>query len=424
MRLHSHKHREALELIMRTLEQHKSSTITLRKIKAHASHIGNEMVDAGAKYAANCKAEEHDLLFPADPAPGYAKGRYWIYNTKNPGSPTALKITRGPQQTQAQLPKSICDLRQSLADHMHDVHKLGKSNTDSIYYRAWQGTRPCANPTLSNSFFQSASHHVKRTVLQYRTGTIWNAKLAYRNGKCASPACPLCGNDDGGGHIAGGCSCKDMQLMYVERHNVLGRILLRAIAKGGMGGNLVAADVGSSKKCLSAQAPVIGCNHAPDTLLPARSGATAAEKKVHAASLRRLKPDIMLVVPAAGPATGSKVSTRDHTNIYIAELKCCPDTQRSNQLAKSREQHLELQALLVAAGYNAGNIHVIPVLVGHSGTIYTDHTLQAMETLGIPRQKAEKCARKIHSQVTSFLDSIVRTRRRLEHERQSCPNPP
>jgi hypothetical protein len=37
-----------------------------------------------------------------------------------------------------------------------------------------------------------------------------------------------------------------------------------------------------------------------------------------------------------------------------------------------------------------------------------------METLGIPRPTAEKCARKIHSQVTSFLDSIVRTRRRLE----------
>ena len=54
-------------------------------------------------------------------------------------------------------------------------------------------------------------------------------------------------------------------------------------------------------------------------------------------------------------------------------------------------------------------------VLGHSGTIYTEHTLQGMEMLGISKQCAERCAQKIHIDAIKQLHSIVKTRRYLEH---------
>ena len=62
------------------------------------------------------------------------------------------------------------------------------------------------------------------------------------------------------------------------------------------------------------------------------------------------------------------------------------------------------------------NITVVPLLVGHSGSIYLMHTLDSLDRLGIEKSKAEKCARKIHKEATNSLDSIVKNRRRLEHQ--------
>ena len=73
-------------------------------------------------------------------------------------------------------------------------------------------------------------------------------------------SCPLCGIEDGVNHIAGGCSHPIMAKMFTERHNHTGRILLKAIAKGSMGGNLVMADLGSASKCSQDGAPILPRN--------------------------------------------------------------------------------------------------------------------------------------------------------------------
>ena len=72
--------------------------------------------------------------------------------------------------------------------------------------------------------------------------------------------------------------------------------------------------------------------------------------------------------------------------------------------------------LLNDAGIEEHNITVVPLLVGHSGSIYRMHTLGSLDRLGIEKSKAEKCARKLHSEATTSLDSIVKNRRRLEHQ--------
>ena len=70
-----HKHHAALELILTEIDRNPSPIIRLIKVKAHASIIGNEMADAGAKEAA--LTETHDLKFEVDSTPGYFRDGYW-----------------------------------------------------------------------------------------------------------------------------------------------------------------------------------------------------------------------------------------------------------------------------------------------------------------------------------------------------------
>ena len=86
-----------------------------------------------------------------------------------------------------------------------------------------------------------------------------------------------------------------------------------------------------------------------------------------------------------------------------------------NQLRACHTQHEDLIALLTAKGTPRSNIKLVPILLGHSGTIYTEHTLQGLETLGISRVCAKKCAQKMHIDAIKQLHSIVKTRRYLEH---------
>ena len=66
------------------------------------------------------------------------------------------------------------------------------------------------------------------------------------------------------------------------------------------------------------------------------------------------------------------------------------------------------------AGYAEQNIIVVPLLVGHSGSIYRMHTLDSLDRLGIEKSKAEKCARKLHNEATTSLDSILKNRLRCQ----------
>ena len=66
--------------------------------------------------------------------------------------------------------------------------------------------------------------------------------------------------------------------------------------------------------------------------------------------------------------------------ILIIEFKYCKDTKPEDQLEKCMTQHSSLISQLRAAGYK---VELVPVLIGHSGTIYTSHTLDNMKQLGI-----------------------------------------
>ena len=104
------------------------------------------------------------------------------------------------------------------------------------------------------------------------------------------------------------------------------------------------------------------------------------------------------------------------SRVYIVELKFCSDTQPNKQLAKCKEQHAKLAQELIQAGYDKKNVKVIPILIGMSGTIYKEHTIEALEQLGVSHICAIRSAKKMHQTAIRLLHSIVKNRRRLEHK--------
>ena len=178
-----------------------------------------------------------------------------------------------------------------------------------------------------------------------------------------------------------------MRRLYQETHNTLGRIILKATAKGSMGNNVVGADLGTAEKCQHDGAPVVKHRGIPLQLLPCPPQATAAEAKEHADKLSKLsRPDIFLT--STHPVSGRRTA-------MIVDLKTCSDTQPSTQLEKCITQHSLLANTLRGAGFT--DVRTLPILLGHSGTIYTQHTLMSLEALGIDKHKAEKCAIKLGS---------------------------
>ena len=374
------------------------SEIHLYKVRAHNGDIGNELVDEVAKRAA-IGGIRHDITVPTPAEPSYTNN-YWPHTN-------AME-----EDTQ---PIGMENLSHALKAHMHSRHRLGGANTDSIYYQSWQRIKPMADSTISASFLTHAAitHAARKTALNWRFGTLWSKKMAFRCQQSNTMKCPLCGLIDGGEHISGGCRHASMERMYTERHNSTGRILLRAISKGNMGADLVMADLGSAEKCEKDGAPVLQLRHVPADMLPLKlpapqQQAGAPEEEAKAGGKKKLQPDAMIVQNSESGAKHEQI-------IYIIEFKFCRDTKPEDQLQACNTQHQELIEKLVAKGTPRKNIKLIPILVGHSGTVYIEHTLRAIEKLGVNMFHAKKCATKMHVEAIRQLHSIVKTRRYLEH---------
>ena len=57
-------------------------------------------------------------------------------------------------------------------------------------------------------------------------------------------ACPLCRQEESGGHILGACLHKDMKKQYIARHDKAMRAVVQAFTKGRHGAFYLIADVG------------------------------------------------------------------------------------------------------------------------------------------------------------------------------------
>ena len=293
----------------------------------------------------------------------------------------------------------------AIRQHMHTVHHLGASNTSTIFYHYYSQLGRVADGWLSNAFLTHAGvpHGARRSALAMRMGVLWSSKRARMMGLRTDSKCPLCHQEDGGSHIAPGCQHKTMEKMYTARHNALSRQVLKCIQKGSLGGHIVSADVGRQELCETDRVKWAACNHVPEWLLTRPPGVTQA---AHTAQLQKLKPDVLLACPTNDTAT-----TEGPAQVYIVEIKTCIDTRHTDQLEHARTQHTDLANMLAAHNHT---VLTVPILVGVTGTIYTEHTLQALTKLGVTHDQARACCQKLHTMAINQLHSIIGTRRQLE----------
>ncbi|KAJ9534665.1 hypothetical protein QJQ45_002921 [Haematococcus lacustris] len=164
MSLRTHHHRDILADIA-TLIMNSRDTIHLRKVRAHSGIIGNEAADTLAKHAAMYPEQAHTQA-PHE----HTEQQTWLSATTETGTTIPLP-----------------DCRHSVRTHMRAKHKLGLANQDSIYYQMSQDiARVAAKGSCERVMLDPGiPTAAQRTALLYRTGGLYNQKLAMRWGKAA-----------------------------------------------------------------------------------------------------------------------------------------------------------------------------------------------------------------------------------------------
>ena len=379
--------------------------ITLQKVKAHTGIPGNELADDAARHATRLVQYTTDMpSCDTDPHPP-SHTQFW---------PVPMSAEDGSECEQA-APRLayIGDLGKGLKAFLHDKHRVGYSNTDSVYYQAWARTVHIAHGRHSNMLMQhgKVNPQDRVTTQHYRYGGLNTAKFRHRMKVAPTPNCLLCGQPDGGHHSLSGCP--HMNGMYIERHNSAGRMILKALLKGGRGADVVMHDIG----------------HREEGDTPSRSYATRIPAWVYTKSRRaqpsaadkakwdRYRPDILLVA-----GSGSMPIRR--REVDIVEIKYCRDTDPSVQQARAELQHdAELDASkpdtslvqsLKLAGYRPSKIRLHVILLGAGGTVYKSmHT--TLKQLGLAHKATASLAIKLHIHATVYARRIMTTKWSQEH---------
>ena len=360
------------------------SQVTIATVAAHQGlgamgAIGNNEADCAAKLAAQTAPEACDLECTV--APHGFRSQLWI------GA-----WTEQPDGTRK--PEYVSDLRTDLTRRTRKAHRLGTADPDkSVYASLWRETAQTALPAASNAFASDPqiTHAQRRTVWAYRTGTLFNKKLEQRWFKTGDGLCPLCKQPDGGGHIAGGCLDPRMRGMYTTRHNAVARVLLKAVAKGGRGGELCGADAGSAEDMQAAGLGHLSTHRQviPGLLPPGR---TLAPSRPDAWMVRRGEDASGIGWVNKYGSRPDPLSGREDTGVTLIEVKMCPDTDPTQQSDRADAQHAELAALLAARLNGRGAVGRKTILVGHSGTLFIYHSLETLMDLGVIARWETVCA--------------------------------
>ncbi|KAJ9515865.1 hypothetical protein QJQ45_008751 [Haematococcus lacustris] len=376
MSLITHRHNDILTAIA-TLIIDSPVTLHFYKVRAHSGIIGNEGADALAKHAAL-----HPELANT---PAYR--------------PTTRKETNTWLNNEAdgETPAPLPDCRQSVRAHMHRKHGLGLANQDSIYYQMSQEITKAAAKGAGERVMADTniSTPAQRTALLYRTGGLYNQKLAMRWKRATDDRCPLCGEADSATHLLSGCS--ETLPMVQERHNGAGRLIAKAISKGTLGGYISFADTGSWEK--GAKEDLDLPNDTLHTTLRSLGLKTAATKNT-------TRPDILMVMPPTKTGTRGKAIKR----VTIIEIKYCSDSRWTDQLDKALNQHTNLAHTIRKEGHM---VEIIPILLGIGGITYEAHTRQHLLALGISQNNTTKLLHKLTRHAVETAHSIAKTTYRL-----------
>lgn len=324
---------------------------------------------------------------------------YLIDDPRSNGNPEAMVTDEGEDPMPARK-RPLDNLKDALKKICHKRCRLGGANRNTIYFEAWTRTAGDRNDKESNHFLTSnkVKFGVKKTVLKYRSGTLYNRKRAYWFKHADSSKCLLCGNEDGCHHTAAGCPA--LTGLYTHRHNTIGRIILRAIARGRKGGYVLQMDLGNDTSC-TADGLVPLPHRIPAEALP-----DSLPLAVKDALRRHSIPDAFLYKPA---------TDTERAEYWIVEIKFCRDTDREGKLEQAREQHRELYNALGAARTGA-RVHYMSLLIGAGGSIYNGTASQLVK-LGVNGQDLKATLKAIHLKSTEMLHWIYTSKLKKERNK-------
>jgi len=164
-------------------------------------------------------------------AQGWAQGStslYWPVETvepNQPNSPTADAPAEEDEEegvivsSEAKEPviskRPLEDLKGDLKKLSHKRCRLGQANRNTIYFEAWARTSGDRDEHASSRYMTNGTTKlgVRKTVLKYRSGTLYNRKRAYWFKHADNSNCLLCGHEDGCHHTASGCTMLSRQLL-------------------------------------------------------------------------------------------------------------------------------------------------------------------------------------------------------------------
>jgi hypothetical protein len=326
----------------------------------------------------------------------------------------------GDAEQPVQYRVALQDIPKELKQMSEQRTGLGQANLQALYYKAYTSLPP------DHAMLHQYSHaclrngqvpmHETRKVLEYRSGTMYTEKLAYRYNHTDSSKCKLCGEEDGAHHTVSGCSDDRIRKMVTERHNRAARLVAKATLRGSKGAWVGMIDAGSEAKCRQDEMPRTLPHRIPEECLP--QNLTEAQKD---ALKHGSVPDIFIYQP---PCEGDDQSRPDY---YVVEVKYCRDTDPTLQLERGMLQHKQLCDTLESAVQqeygprtaddneegHTNYVHHVPIMLGVAGALYAS-TEKALQMIGVNGTDLHKLLKALHRHAVSSLAKIYRTKRRLQ----------
>jgi ribonuclease HI len=382
-----HMHRKMLQAIVQLVVDGQEP-VHLLKVKAHSGIVGNEWADQLATTAG--LEDTGHLKLPYTHPGDHRQEIFWPFSRQE------ATTTECNDNTPTDSAKPLSSLDAGLTRICHMAGKYGTANTQTVYFASWKRSEHGRDPSSYHFMNTTKVTQAERsTALKYRTGTLCTAKLLCRFKICSTSACVLCGAEDGGHHMAAGCSA--CTRMYIHRHNKAGRMILKAVMEGRRGGEVVMMDVGRGEGAEGAEQQVP--SRIPMCVLPPQMN-DSIKRRISSYS----KPDIFTYQPG----------TADVPDKYtVVEIKYCRDTDPEQQLARAATQHEDLVYALQQAD-PAAHVQYVTIMLGVSGGIFTLDTLEMLRTLGVTGMALDRLKYALHIQAIKELHWIYTSKRKLE----------
>ena len=282
----------------------------------------------------------------------------------------------------------LANLAETLKTLCLEKCRLGSSNTDTIYFQAWNKIHSDIAHKYSHLFTMSrkVAQSCKRLIFKYRWGQLLTYKLLHRYNLVASPMCPGCGQPDGGHHAIS--ACPNLSGAAAKRHNDGGSLIIKELCYGTRSSELKMCDVGLSKRSSITRLK----SRIPPTALPPAMPA-GLRKRVS----QRCKPDALLLKIEKGVR-----------HYEIVEIKYCRDTDPSQQEERAGRQHHRLVNTIKQFDEKA-QVKVTTIMLGVSGCIY-NKTIEQLKALGIEQRRLPALLKALHFSAVHHLEKIWRTR--------------